>query len=178
MKNEAKKKNKTINLDLSENNVNDKEDTLLRLKMQYGASKLTLIEQKNRPKLPSNVMVFQKFATMAALSPDLKQAELKIILYIIGIVRYENLFLSVDIANISEELQMTKRTVLRAMKKLKTMNILVSITNAEDKRKSDYAVNPTAMWKGNSVARLEKMKLMDKKSQQLNLFEHLPELPD
>jgi hypothetical protein len=128
-----------------------------------------IVVGKKKVKLPANVMVFQKFATAAAMSEELSPSSLRVFMYIIGQLAYENVYIGIDQDVICSDLSMSPRTVKYALAQLKEYNILISIRSGSDKRRNDYCVNPQACWKGNGEARVKKMKTMIPEDHQLRL---------
>ena len=140
-------------------------EALYKVKEAFGSNtgdKFTIRKTPNRVKLPANVMVFQKFALSVACCQELTAGSLRLLICLMGILRYENIFTSLDYQNIEKITGIDKRTIQRAFKQLQQFNICVSIPNTFDKRSKDWAINPIAMWKGNGNARMQKMKLMKK----------------
>lgn len=128
-------------------------------------ARIHISEHNNRVKLPPNVMVFQAFAYLAA--KKLKPATNRVLMLFFAKSAYEN-FIAIDIATMAEELEMTNRSVLSAIKELTEHNILLKLKHPIDKRRNDYFLNPTATWKGNSFTRKKAIEKMDKN--QLDLF--------
>lgn len=123
------------------------------------------IRDHNKIKLPPNVMVFQAFAYLAAIK--LKPATNRVLMLFFAKSAYEN-FLGIDILTIAEELEMTDRSILSAIKELCENNIIIKIKHPIDKRRNDYFLNPTAAWKGNSYTRAKSISKINKN--QLDLF--------
>jgi hypothetical protein len=124
-----------------------------------------VIHSKNKPKLEPNVMLFQAFSYLAAT--ELKPSTCKTLFYLFSLSQWEN-YLSIDIKTIAEELKITERSVLNAIKELKENNILLVMPHPSDKRRNDYFLNPLASWKGNSFTRRNKLQQIPKN--QLSIF--------
>jgi hypothetical protein len=131
--------------------------------------KVTVNVTKDRLPLPQNVMVFQAFATIAAIK--LKPATNRILMFLFGLSAYEN-YLSIDIKTLSEQLELTDRSVISAINELVENKIILKFPHPTDKRRNDYFINPLAAWKGNSYARRTKIRaiLKDKNQMELSLF--------
>jgi hypothetical protein len=111
-------------------------------------------EQK-RVKLPDNIMVFQTFAFLA--SRKLLPCSNKILMWFFSGAGYEN-FIGVDVLTLVEDLNMSKKTIIVGLKELEDNNIIIKFKNTRDGRRNDYLINPTAAWRGNSVARNSMLK--------------------
>lgn len=124
---------------------------------------------KDRLPLPQNVMLFQAFALMAAMT--LKPATIRILMYLFGLSAYEN-YLSIDIKTLGEKLKLTDRSVISAINELVENKIILRFPHPTDKRRNDYFINPLAAWKGNSYARRTKIRAIAKETdeKQLALF--------
>lgn len=118
-----------------------------------------------RIKLPDNMMVFQAAAYLCA--KELKPSTNRILMLFIAMSAYEN-FIGMDVKTISEELDMTERTVISALKELEQNNVIVKFKHPSDKRRHDYFINPQAAWKGNSYTRKKVLTNID--PDQLKLF--------
>ena len=53
---------------------------------------------------------------------------------------------------------MSKKTIIVGLKELEDNNIIIKFKNTRDGRRNDYLINPTAAWRGNSVARNSMLK--------------------
>jgi hypothetical protein len=126
-----------------------------------------VVHGQNRPKLEDNVMVFQAFAYLAAT--QLKPSTCKVLFYFFSLSAWEN-YLQVDVKSISENLSITERSVMSAIKELKENNIVIITPHPSDKRRNDYFINPLAAWKGNSYSRKNKLQKLGRL--QMNMFEN------
>lgn len=134
--------------------------------LEIEPKKVSVFVQKDRLKLPPNIMVFQAFAYMAATK--LKPATNRVLMLLFSKSVYEN-FISMDIKTIAEELKISVQSIVSAMNELVDNNIVLKIKHPIDKRRHDYFINPVAAWKGNSFTRLASMRQIDKK--QLSMFD-------
>jgi len=121
---------------------------------------------KRGVKLPPNIMVFQTFAYLAATK--LKPASNKVLMLFFANSGYEN-YVGMDVSTISEQLDISERQVVRAVKELKDNNIIISTPHPADRRRNDYFLNPFSAWKGHSVARQKMMSIVPEN--QLDLFD-------
>lgn len=160
----SKKLNKETVYKLAEENTR-----ILQENSNNSSIKVNVHVGKDRLPLPQNVMVFQAFATIAAIK--LKPATNRILMFLFGLSAYEN-YLSIDIKTISEQLELTERSVISAISELVENKIILKFPHPSDKRRHDYFINPMAAWKGNSYARKTKIKaiLKDKNQTELTLF--------
>jgi hypothetical protein len=132
--------------------------------------KETIITVKESPKripLPQHVMLFQAFAYLA--STKLKPVTNKVLMFLFSRSVYEN-FIGLDVKTIAEELNMTDRSIISALKELEDNNIIIKTPNLTDKRRHDYFINPTAAWKGNGHSRMNMMKKLQSNKNQISLF--------
>jgi len=127
--------------------------------------KVQITVQRDRLKLPPNIMVFQAFAYLAATK--LKPATNQVLMFLFSKSVYEN-YISMDVKTISEELNISERSIISSINELVENCIVIKIKHPSDKRRNDYFINPIAAWKGNSFTRASAMKSIDKA--QLKLF--------
>jgi len=126
--------------------------------------------EKKRIPLPQNVMVFQAFAYLSATK--LKPSTNRILMLLFSKSAYEN-YIGMDVKTMSEELDMSERSVLRGLNELEVNNIIIKLKHPSDKRRHDYFINPSASWKGNSYTRKKMLESIPQN--QLDLFqEQLP----
>ena len=125
------------------------------------------IHGQNKPKLEDNVMLFQAFAYLAATR--LKPSTCKVLFYFFSLSEWEN-YIQVDVKSISENISVTERSVLSAIKELKENQIIIITPHPSDKRRNDYFLNPMAAWKGNSYSRKTKMQKIGK--MQMEMFQN------
>lgn len=122
----------------------------------------------SREKLPPNVMVFQTFAYLSATI--LAPSSCKLLMYLFSKTGYEN-YIGIDVKTLMEELDMAKRTTIRALNELEENGIIVKIANPSDRRRHDYFINPFGAWKGNSFTRKEAINTLSVEGEgQMNLF--------
>jgi predicted transcriptional regulator len=113
--------------------------------------------RQKRGKLPPNIMVFQAFAYLSATK--LKPATNKVLMLFFSISGYEN-YVGMDVTTIMEELNLSKPSVVNALKELEDNNIIMKVANVIDKRRNDYFINPLSAWKGNSFTRQKMIKTL------------------
>jgi DNA-binding MarR family transcriptional regulator len=145
------------------------------VKTELDVKKAVIFIQRDRLKLPQNIMVFQAFAYMAA--KDLKPTTNRLLMLLFSMSEYEN-FVSMDVQTIAEVLQVKKLTIIVSLKELTENNIVIKVKHKADNRRNDYFLNPVAVWKGNSYARDKAMKLLTQNKTQLELFGEAPFLSD
>lgn len=124
--------------------------------------------KKNTTKLENSVFVLQKFAK-DVMNRNYSTSTYRVLFYFISLTEYEN-YLSIDINTISEDVQINKRSVLRALKELEDDKIVIKLPHPMDKRRHDYFLNPMAMWRGKEINRKKKIEKLKKNKHQLNLF--------
>jgi len=126
-----------------------------------------VIAQKERVKIPANIMVFQAFAYLAATK--LKPATNCVLMLLFSKSAYEN-YVSMDVKTIAEILEYTEQSVVTALNELVKNNIVIRVKHPNDKRRNDYFLNPTAAWKGNSYVRKKVISRLQEDKKQLDLF--------
>lgn len=132
-------------------------------------------EEKKKLPLPPSIIVFQAAAFLC--STKLTASANRILMFFFSKSVYEN-FIGIDVLTLSEELNVSKLTIINGLQELEKANIIIKIENAQDRRRHDYFINPIAAWKGNSFARsvqINKMKETKESQAQLNLFNLPPE---
>ena len=133
-------------------------------------------EERKKIPLPPSIIVFQAAAFLC--STKLTASANRILMYFFSKSVYEN-FIGIDVLTLSEDLKISKVTVIKSLQELEDANILIKTQNTQDRRRHDYFINPITAWKGNSFTRSVQLKKMEenKESQaQLNLF-NLPAEP-
>jgi len=131
-------------------------------------NQINIYNKPKRTPLPPNIMVFQTFAYLAATK--LKPSSNQVLMLFFSKSVYEG-FIGMDVKTVSEELNITERSVISALNELVENNIIIRVQNLTDKRRNDYFINPMAAWKGNSYARklaLGKIEKID--PMQLSIF--------
>jgi|LakMenE22Apr09ns_1017241.scaffolds.fasta_scaffold02989_2 hypothetical protein len=125
--------------------------------------------EAKKPKLPPSIMVFQAAAFLC--STKLNASTNRILMYFFSKSAYEN-FVGIDVKTLMEELNVSKPTVVNALKDLEYNNILIKYQNVNDKRRHDYFINPISAWKGKSYIRKNQIdKIKSENPDQLDLFD-------
>ena len=120
-------------------------------------------------KLPPGIFVFQAAAFLC--STKLNASANRILMYFFSKSSFEN-FIGVDVKTLMEELNVSKPTVVNALKDLEYNNILIKYQNVHDKRRHDYFINPISAWKGKSYIRKNQIdKIKSENPDQLDLFD-------
>jgi len=117
---------------------------------------LTKIKYKN---VEDFVMVFQKITELAC--KNLKPSSCKVLLFFISKCNYSN-SVGVDVKTIAEQINVTKSTVMIALKELKDAHIILSTKDCNDSRRNVYYINPLQAWKGTTRERGKFLKKQDK----------------
>ena len=152
--------------DIKRNIANSVADEMAKSNKGFERISVT-VHGQNKPKLEDNVMVFQAFAYLAATR--LKPSTCKVLFYFFSLSAWEN-YLQIDVKSISENLSITERSVMSAIKELKENNIVIITPHPSDKRRNDYFINPLAAWKGNSYTRRNTLQKLGRT--QINMFEN------
>jgi len=142
--------------------------------LEYTPQEITVnirTEKKKIP-LPPSIIVFQAAAYLCATK--LNASTNRILMFFFSKSVYEN-FIGIDVKTLMSELDMSKPTIVNALKELEVNNILIKYKNVNDSRRHDYFINPITAWKGNSYTRNEKIKaIKETDSKQLDLFNLSP----
>jgi DNA-binding MarR family transcriptional regulator len=118
-------------------------------------------QQQKRLPLPPSIMVFQKVALLAAL--QLSDRAIRVLMYFFSISVYENYF-SVDQKTITQNLKFSRSTLWRAIEELEGYGIITKYVHPNDNRRIDYFINPHVAWKGNSYARQQALRKIEKET--------------
>jgi len=129
--------------------------------------KLTISKPKNTVPF---TMLMQ--SVTLAMTKEMSPAASKLLLYLMCSVEYMNI-ISKPSTIWADELNYSKRQILRAISELLTFGILFKSKHPSDKRISVYTINPLQSWKGTEVDRRKTVREYDKT--QLDLFQNLPE---
>lgn len=111
-----------------------------------------------QPKLywpEESVVVWQDAAKAMAKSPDLGAEALRVWLYVVGTVGYENI-LAMSMSSLGRELGMQRQNVSRAVSKLVEAGILVQ--EGQFNRSKTYRLNSNVGWRG-SIKQLNKHRI-------------------
>lgn len=131
-------------------------------------TKVSIRTAPKRLSLPPNLMVFQAAAFLCATK--LNASTNRILMFFFAKSAYEN-YIGIDIKTLMEELNVSKPTVVNALKDLELNNIIIKYQNVSDNRRHDYFINPITAWKGNSFTRDKQIKQISiNQSTQLDLF--------
>ena len=121
-----------------------------------GDVSVSVYVKKKAPKQSNYVMFYQ--AVNLELVKILKPNACKVLLYLMSKTGYDN-YVGVNQETIQEELDYkSKDSVIKAIKELKTYNIIISMPDLVDKRRNVYFINPYQSWKGKVANRIEAVK--------------------
>jgi len=125
-------------------------------------------EPKFKEPLPPGIFVMQTAAFLC--STKLNASANRILMYFFSKSAYEN-YVGIDVKTLMEELNVSKPTVVNALKDLEYSNILIKFQNVHDKRRHDYFINPISAWKGKSYVRKKAIaNIKSENPDQLELF--------
>lgn len=130
---------------------------------------VTTIVKGRTGKMPNSVFVIQDFALRLAIKGGYSLNTYRVLFYFIAVSQYEN-FISVDINTISEDIEISVASVKRATKELSDDKIILKVAHPMDKRRTDYFMNPQAMWRGKTVNRDKFINKAKTNKLQLTLF--------
>ena len=125
----------------------------------------TFIKTK-KANMPPFIFLVQQFAKVFSEKIDLNASTYRIFFHFMALLEYEN-FISVDIQTISENLNLSSRTIIRGIKDLEDLNIVKKTLHINDKRRHEYFINPIAIWKGNANSRNKTIKKLQEKDSKL-----------
>ena len=126
---------------------------------------ISIKENKKREALPPTVMLFQTFSSLAA--SELSPAACKVLFFFFAQTQYQNV-ISMDQFTIATHVNITERTVRKAISELIKYGIITKVQLINDKRRNEYFLNPYSSWKGSSMQRNELISEMD--PNQLTMF--------
>lgn len=129
-------------------------------------TQVSILIRKKLPKMPDFVMLFQE-VLYKLMTNDISLSTCKVLLFIMANMEYQN-YIGIDLKSISEKIGMPLRSVERAMKELKELNVVLSIKDKFDKRRNVYVINPLTAWKGKAHNRAKAIKAINKN--QLDMF--------
>lgn len=125
-----------------------------------GNNAITIINNRNYPKgVPDWIMMFQ--AVGRDLAKKLTPSGCKVLLYMISLMQYSN-HIGCNQSTIAEDLEMSERSVNRAINELKEMGVVLSYKDPQDRTRNVYIINPVHAWKGKMHRRQKVLKIMDK----------------
>jgi predicted transcriptional regulator len=128
-----------------------------------------IFKERKPVNVPSFVMLIQVFAEQFA-ALNLSGKTHRVFWYLISLLQYGN-FISIDVNTIVENMgDVSKKSVMRAIKDLGELNIVKTVKYTNDKRRNEYFINPMAMWRGTWNERNKKIK----KAQETNITLELP----
>lgn len=135
-----------------------------------GSNAITVITGRNYPKgVPEWTMMFQEVGR--DLAKRLTPTACKVLLYMISLMEYSN-HIGCDQKTLSEDLEVSLRSVSGAIAELKEMKVVLSYKDPQDRKRNVYMINPVHAWKGKMHKRQKALKLMDKNQTSLiNAFD-------
>jgi DNA-binding MarR family transcriptional regulator len=117
---------------------------------------VSIYVKKKVPKQSNYVMFYQ--AVNLELVKILKLNGCKVLLYLMSKTDYGNC-VGVNQETIAEELGYKSiDSIKKAIKELKSYNIIISMPDLVDKRRNVYFINPYQSWKGKVAKRIEAVK--------------------
>jgi len=129
---------------------------------------VSVFVKKKIPKQATYTMFYQ--SVNLELVKVLKPNSCKVLLYLMSKIQYDN-YVGVDQQTIQEDLEYkTPKSVVDAIKELKSYNIVLSMQDVHDRRRNVYILNPLQSWKGKVAQRINHIsKLNSQTSTQLSL---------
>jgi hypothetical protein len=121
-----------------------------------GDVSVSVYVKKKVPKQSNYVMFYQ--AVNLELVKILTPCACKVLLYLMSKTKYDN-YVGVNQETIQEELgYKAPKSIVDAVKELKSYNIVISMPDLVDKRRNVYFINPYQSWKGKVAKRIEAVK--------------------
>jgi hypothetical protein len=120
-----------------------------------------------RQKIPDYIMLFQKALTLLR-EKRLSTSALVILNYFYEITGYGNT-VPIRAETIIRDCQLTRKTVFKALKELKELEVIMIGKDMNDARINTYFINPVYAWKGTVKERSKRIKAIEDK-RQLTLF--------
>jgi hypothetical protein len=114
------------------------------------ASVTVRVDPIGRVKMPSSTFLIQASAQLA--SAKLSSSTCRVLLFLLSQSEYQN-YIGIDIKSICDSIDMSKKSVINALSSLVNEGVILKITNATDRRRHDYFINPLVAWKGKSFNR-------------------------
>ena len=134
-----------------------------------GESAITIINGRKFPKgTPDFVFLFQTVGK--ELAKKLTPSACKVLLYFISLMEYSN-HIGCDQKTLTEELELSLRSVSGAIKELKEMAVIMHYKDPQDRKRNVYMINPHSAWKGKITKRVKFLKEQDKN--QTSLFDSI-----
>ena len=126
-----------------------------------GNNAITIINNRQYPKgVPEWVMLFQA-AIGGDLINKLTPSGCKVFLKMISLLQWSN-FIGCDQSTLAEDLDMSERSVNRAVSELKEFGVIISYKDPQDRKRNVYMINPIHAWKGKMNKRQKVLKIMNK----------------
>jgi len=105
--------------------------------------------------IPEFIMMFQSAGK--SLFKILTPGACKVLGYMFSMMQYGN-HIGCDQKTLSEELDLSIRTINGAVNELKNLNVILSYPDPQDRRRMVYMVNGHAAWKGHTNKRKKHLK--------------------
>lgn len=151
-------KNKDI--DLKKIYIQNADGELLPIAESVDAEKYEVVEEikKRNAKNLNFVMLWQK--SQKWLCKSLSGNAFKVICYFIAEMKFDNAVYGVNYRKIAKEINISTRTVMRAIKELEEIGAVVVLGK---KGKKVYHINPALVWKGAFHTIAYKLNMFDDK---------------
>lgn len=124
---------------------------------------------RSRTKDLQFIMLYQE--PEKTIAREVSGTSLKILCYLRACMKYENTLFGVTYRNISDAINVSVRSVVRAIEELVSLNII----KASGGKKRTYHLNPATAWKGALSQQKAKLEMF---SENGNFMADSPELPD
>jgi predicted transcriptional regulator len=137
------------------------ENVATSIRENFGeGSAITVINGRKFPKgVPEFVFMFQLIGK--ELAKKLTPSACKVLLYMVSLMEYSN-HVGCNQTTLAEDLELSLRSVSRAIKELKDMAVILDYKDPQDRTRNVYMVNPHSAWKGKISKRQKFIKEQDK----------------
>jgi len=124
----------------------------------FGDNDVTVFVSKRKDKpYKDYAVVFQPMLYYLIVTAKVSQSAIFIVSYLFSIVGFENT-LSFTQIGIAEKLNISRKTVNKAIKKLLELKVIEVYSDLNDKRINTYRLNPQLLWKGKESNRKKALK--------------------
>lgn len=133
----------------------DKEKIAIKMKEEIELTGIEVAQvsikiQSKKAKMPPSTFVVQAMSQL--ISMRLGNSSCRVLFFLLSQSAFAN-YVSIDIKAMSELMNLSRRSIIDAIKLLEVEGILVKIKNTMDLRRNDYFINPLVAWKGKSLER-------------------------
>lgn len=126
------------------------------------------VGQKKRILMPAFVFIFQAIGSL--LIKEMEASVFKVLWFLLCNLDYGGAYVGFSQTSISEQTNLSLKTVSNALRRLRELNVIISIPDPLNKSLRVYAINPLAAWKGKPIDRKKALANLNLDDKQLSLF--------